>query len=174
MGRYARSGFTLTELLIVVLLIGILSSMMMLSSSESVSTTKAGNIVNNLRNLASAAMMYYVDSADYFIRNFDGPPQKGSKPKGDLKPYVFRHLRNEWAVQDSSDYYVRNNSGTWWAGYKIPTTADADSVKKKLKGRAITSGLKGSASESTYPAPNSTASYNGEAVVWLMIRTNTH
>jgi len=59
-----KKGFTLVELLIVIVVIGILSAMMMLSSTEAVSSAKAAKIVNNLRNLRTAALSWYVDNVD--------------------------------------------------------------------------------------------------------------
>ncbi|MDY6400583.1 MAG: type II secretion system protein [Synergistales bacterium] len=59
-----KKGFTLVELLIVIVVIGVLSAMMMLSSTEAVSSAKAANIINNLRNWKTAMLEWYADNID--------------------------------------------------------------------------------------------------------------
>ncbi|MDY6400374.1 MAG: type II secretion system protein [Synergistales bacterium] len=59
-----RKGFTLVELLIVIVVIGVLSAMMMLSSTEAVSSAKAAKVINNLRQLKTAALSWYMDNLD--------------------------------------------------------------------------------------------------------------
>ncbi len=59
-----KKGFTLVELLIVIVVIGVLSAMMMLSSTEAVSSAKAANIINNLRNWKTATLEWYADHID--------------------------------------------------------------------------------------------------------------
>ena len=60
-----RNGFTLVELLIVIVVIGVLSAMMMLSSTEAVTSAKAADIINDLRNCKTAALAWYADNLDY-------------------------------------------------------------------------------------------------------------
>lgn len=59
-----KKGFTLVELLIVIVVIGVLSAMMMLSSTEAVSSAKAIDIINNLRNWKTATLEWYADNID--------------------------------------------------------------------------------------------------------------
>ena len=63
-GNAKREGFTLVELLIVIVVIGVLSAMMMLSSTEAVSSAKAAKVINNLRQLKTAALSWYMDNID--------------------------------------------------------------------------------------------------------------
>jgi general secretion pathway protein G len=58
-------GFTLVELLIVVIIIGILAGMMMLSTGSATDKAEATKIVSNLRNIKSAALMYYADKGEW-------------------------------------------------------------------------------------------------------------
>ena len=62
--RAKLKGFTLVELLIVIVVIGVLSAMMMLSSTEAVSSAKAAKVINNLRQLKTAALSWYTDNYD--------------------------------------------------------------------------------------------------------------
>lgn len=163
MRKFMRKGFTLAEVLLVIAIIGVLSSMMMVASSESVKTTEANNIVNNLRNFASAAMTFYTDSMDHFT----------AKPNdsADLKPLVMKYMYNGGnSIHDLDNYYVKNNNGTWWAGYSIPVGSNSGGLKSRLKAKAQSSNLRGSEDE-TPPARTETAYYDGQKpVVWLMIR----
>ena len=65
--RAKLKGFTLVELLIVIVVIGVLSAMMMLSSTEAVSSAKAAKVINNLRQLKTAALSWYMDNYDKVI-----------------------------------------------------------------------------------------------------------
>lgn len=162
MRKFMRKGFTLAEVLLVIAIIGVLSGMMMVASSESVKTTEANNIVNNLRNFASAAMTFYTDSMDHFTATSNDP--------ADLKTYVVKYMYNGGnSIQNSGDYYVKNNNGKWWVGYDIP--ANSDGIKTRLKAKAQSSNLRGSASINDFPATDSTSYYNGQqSAVWLRIR----
>ena len=168
--RYLHKGFTLAEMLIVMAIIGILASMMMVSSTQSVQTTKAGNIVSTLRNFASAAMTFYTDSMDHFTKTPNDP--------ADLKSWVKKYMYSEGStVQDEGNYYLKNNSGTWWVGYDLTNVSDADGLKSRLQSRAQAAGLKGSLSISEYPVKisnsNKYTSYTtSHNVVWLLIRSN--
>lgn len=164
MNKFMHKGFTLVEMLLVIAIIGILSSMMMVASSESVRTTEANNIVTNLRNFASAAMTFYTDSMDHFTAN----PNDTST---DLKSCVMKYMYNGGnSIQNSGDYYVKNDSGKWWVGYVLSTGSNNDGIKTRLTAKAQSSNLRGSASINDFPATASTSYYNGENVVWLMIR----
>jgi len=58
-------GFTLVELLIVIIIIGILAGMMMLSTGSATDKAEATKIVSNLRNIKSAALMYFADKGEW-------------------------------------------------------------------------------------------------------------
>ncbi|GHV29214.1 hypothetical protein FACS1894167_08130 [Synergistales bacterium] len=57
-----RGGFTLVELLIVVIIIGILAGMMMLTMGSATDGATAARIISDLRNIKSAALLYYLDN----------------------------------------------------------------------------------------------------------------
>ena len=75
--RAKLKGFTLVELLIVIVVIGVLSAMMMLSSTEAVSSAKAAKVINNLRQLKTAALSWYMDNLD--IVDGKGKIKKGNE-----------------------------------------------------------------------------------------------
>ena len=164
MRKFMRKGFTLAEVLLVIAIIGVLSGMMMVASSESVKTTEANNIVNNLRNFASAAMTFYTDSMDHFTAT----PNDTST---DLKSCVVKYMYNGGnSIQNSGDYYVKNDNGKWWVGYALPD-ANNDGIKTRLKAKAQSSNLRGSEGIGTFPATDSTSYYDGQqSAVWLRIR----
>lgn len=57
-----KKGFTLLELLIVIVVIGVLAAMMLMASSEMESTARATKIINDLKQLETAAMSWYWDN----------------------------------------------------------------------------------------------------------------
>ena len=56
-----RGAFTLVELLIVIIIIAILAGMMMMTTGSATDRAQATKIINDLRTVKSAAMMYYMD-----------------------------------------------------------------------------------------------------------------
>ena len=171
MSRFLRRGFTLAEMLIVIAVIGVLSSMMMVASSESVKTSKAGNIIATLQNFASAAMTFYTDSMDHFTKTPNDP--------SNLKTYVMKYMYNGGnSVQDKDSYTVLNHwdstnkISTWWVGYNVGNDSDKDSLQQRLANRADSANLKGSTSFNDFPDKTASTKYNGENIVWLLIRTN--
>ncbi|MDR1965694.1 MAG: type II secretion system GspH family protein [Synergistaceae bacterium] len=57
-----KGGFTLVELLIVIMIIAILAGMMLLATGSATDGAEATKIVNDLRNLKSAALLFYGDN----------------------------------------------------------------------------------------------------------------
>ena len=164
-----HKGFTLIELLIVIVVMGILASMMMLSSSESVSTARASNIITNLRNFSMAAMALYTDSMDTFGKN----PGTLKDDSDRLTELVKSRMHNQGDIPDVGNYLVKNDEGTWWAGYNLDS--ENSRVREKLEGRAESAKLKGSPSN-TPPDKSSADAYNHSkskhTYVWIQIRSN--
>ncbi|MBQ7559962.1 MAG: type II secretion system protein [Synergistaceae bacterium] len=118
-----KKGFTLVELLIVIVVIGVLSAMMMLSSTEAVSSAKAANIVNNMRNIKTAVLEWYADNIDnikiksdgqYVVTYFDGNTSKITsrihntlKANANFKQAMTKYLSNA----DSISLNDGDNSG---------------------------------------------------------------
>jgi general secretion pathway protein G len=60
-----RGGFTLVELLIVTVIIGILAGMMMLMMGSATDGAEATKVLNDLRLIKSAALLYYLDNESW-------------------------------------------------------------------------------------------------------------
>jgi general secretion pathway protein G len=65
MKQYRGHGFTLVELLIVIMIIALLSGMMLLAASSSLDGSEAAKVINDLRDVKAAAMMYYMDESNW-------------------------------------------------------------------------------------------------------------
>ncbi len=146
-----KKGFTLVELLIVIVVIGVLSAMMMLSSTEAVSSAKATNIINNLRNWKTAALEWYADHTDIVNdkgkiktsdtdNSYSGNFAANVKAK-DILPYLGAGLKEDGDnVKDSSggvyqtDFAEVNNKHIWCIIYTMPT--EDERIKEKLEARA--------------------------------------
>ncbi|MDR3164135.1 MAG: prepilin-type N-terminal cleavage/methylation domain-containing protein [Synergistaceae bacterium] len=60
--KIRKGGFTLVELLIVIMIIAILAGMMMLSAGSAVDSAETARIISDLRNLKSAALLFFADT----------------------------------------------------------------------------------------------------------------
>ena len=60
-----RGGFTLVELLIVIIIIAILAGMMMLTTGAVTERAEATKIINDLRSIKAAAILYYADHHEW-------------------------------------------------------------------------------------------------------------
>ena len=131
-----RKGFTLVELLIVIVVIGILSAMVMMSSTEAVTSSRASNIVSNLRNVKAAALALYSDSIDKLIAN---PDIEISIE--DVQPY----LQSGKELPDIKNFYIKNFSGRWYVYYDLREahTMERERLSEKIEGRAQSAGLLG-------------------------------
>lgn len=57
-----HGGFTLVELLIVIIIIAILAGMLLLATGSATDSADATKLINDVRNVKGAAMMFYVDN----------------------------------------------------------------------------------------------------------------
>lgn len=57
-----RTGFTLVELIVVIMIVGVLSGSVMLLAGNTDDRDEANQTIANLRQLKSAALMYYADN----------------------------------------------------------------------------------------------------------------
>ena len=181
-----RKGFTLIELLVVISVIGAIAAMMAISSGEAMTSAKAGNIINNLRNIATAANEYYFD---HMSELYKADAKDAKLSQAEIKLYMNEGVSETTDTPESKldNYYIVNADATgksvaevdWYVGYKFPATgevgyAEGRAIKVKLAGRAKNVGLYGSADEKTAPVnatgKNAPAAYASEAVVWMRVR----
>ena len=171
-----RKGFTLMELLIVITVLGALAAMMSISSGEAMSSAKAGTIISNLRNFATAANEFYFDN----MNSLYTAGQLSEANLTEIKLYMNLGANTSDVPESKLDnYYVLTADASkapaevdWYVGYKFPESgaagaADAEVIKAKLVNRASNIGLYGSTSETTIPAATFTAT---DGVVWLKAR----
>jgi prepilin-type N-terminal cleavage/methylation domain-containing protein len=67
-----RGGFTLVELLMVTVIIGILVGMMMMTLGSAMDGAEASKIINDLRLLKSASLLYFFDYGDWPSKTHGG------------------------------------------------------------------------------------------------------
>ena len=90
MFKARKSGFTLVELLIVTVIIGILAGMMMLTMGSATDSAEAAKLINDLRLVKSASLLYYADQEKW--------PDNGAASGGTFKasetllPYMDKAL----------------------------------------------------------------------------------
>lgn len=157
-----HKGFTLIELLIVIVVIGVLSTMILMSSTEAVTSSRASNIVSNLRNVKAAALALYSDSIDTFIAN---PNAKVTI--SDVIPY----LQSGTKLPDKDNFNIKNFSGRWFVFYHVGADkADKDRLSTKISGRAESIGLFGFESIPNEALPNNLVYYKKGEYVALQIR----
>lgn len=130
-----HEGFTLVELLIVIVVIGILSTMIMMSSTEAVTSSRASNIVSNLRNIKAAALALYSDSIDTFIAE--------PEHEIDLSKDIVQYLQSGTNMPDVAKFSVKNLKGSWYVFYDVgdDDAVDRARLAQKLQGRAQSAGL---------------------------------
>ena len=124
--KTAEAGFTLIELLVVIAIIAILASMLLPALARAKSQAKESNCISNLRQIASAFIMYADDNQQYLP-----PLNTGNFATGLTKIWWFDILstnkyltsvsqsNNIWrcpAVQDSD---LNANTDSYYGGIQV-------------------------------------------------------
>ena len=142
MKKSMRKGFTL------IVVIGILSAMMMLSTDEAISSARAADIVNDLRNLKTAALEWYADNIPY-VEGKKGAALPAGMDEGWNKTFaeaqlggVTKSIRRYTGTDGIGGYiFTGEDCSTeakfWYVWIKV----DDSKVVDKLKTRSKTVGL---------------------------------
>ena len=162
-----RRAFTLVELLIVIVVIGILSAMMIISSTEAVETTKANNIIANLRQMKTAVTAWYLDNYSRLTLTSNGFKFEG---KTEIHDYINknpeeiqRYFSSNFKLSDGKlhsgtgktydsfyatvggySVYMGEKNTRCYVVYKISDDTnkkDHKRLREKLLGRAKSAGL---------------------------------
>ncbi len=127
-----RKGFTLIEFIIVAAVVGVLSEMMLFTNLEAAYSSKASDIIINLKNIKFLARAYYSESMDVYSPELEP----------DLPNKITKHLSKYLGgnAEDLDNYYIKvdNNKNFWWVCYK---NVD-DNIRGKLINKAKSAGLK--------------------------------
>jgi general secretion pathway protein G len=148
-----KGGFTLVELLIVIMIIAILAGMMLLATGSATDSAEATKIINDLRNVKSAALMFYADEMVW--------PTSTT-----LVTSWEAYLDRTW---DSARYGalpdvgVERADGKQFVGFSLATPpGSTNGVKKKLTAKASEAGLFGDA--------QGAAQYSGQASIYMNMK----
>ena len=93
-----RKGFSLVELLVVIVIMGILGAGVMLSSGGAVASARALTIINDLRSLKEAALLFYLDNPDTAptidaLKNYIDNSEKLTGENTPYRRHVFYRLQ---------------------------------------------------------------------------------
>jgi general secretion pathway protein G len=155
-----KGGFTLVELLIVIMIIAILAGMMLLATGSATDGAEATKVVNDLRNLKSAALLFYGDEyrwpangEEASLDNYSDRPVVGASP-------------SKYATITIGTIYTDiNNQSRQNIGVElIPDKNGTPGVLKKLSTKAAESGLLDSEDDAT------AAFTGGATTVWMNMR----
>jgi prepilin-type N-terminal cleavage/methylation domain-containing protein/prepilin-type processing-associated H-X9-DG protein len=100
----AGGGFTLIELLVVIAIIAILAGMLLPALSRAKQKATGISCINNVKQMATAAMVYSTDFNDYWPLNNEGDPNLNlAAPPADYYPRVWAEGREGSNLIDDRD-----------------------------------------------------------------------
>jgi general secretion pathway protein G len=138
------------------MIIAILAGMMLLATGSATDSAEATKVINDLRNLKSAALLYYGDTLKWptgaEVASLD---QYSDRPivKASPSRYVSVKIGSQYTDDDS---ITRANIG-------VELKSDTVGVQKKLASKAADSGLLGSEQKAN-------VIYTGGTSVWMNMR----
>ena len=134
-----RKGFTLIEILLVVIMVGILASMALLSGGDATAQTKAAGIVNDLRQLRAAALLFYAASIDAKTADFGN----AIKTTNSIVTYLGKYLSNveQFKNDDGEEVWKfwSNNGKNWYVARNVDDLDD--DLRTALETQAKSAGL---------------------------------
>ncbi|MDR1509728.1 MAG: type II secretion system GspH family protein [Synergistaceae bacterium] len=133
-----KKGFTLVELLIVIMIIAILSGMMMLSTGSATDGAESIKVINDLRNLKGAALMFYMDNNSWPTGNPVNAAVASSLDRYMDRSFIATNPRYAavWVTSAEVGGIERTLIGVTLTGNSAKS-----GVQQKLAGNALQSGL---------------------------------
>ncbi|MDR3321049.1 MAG: prepilin-type N-terminal cleavage/methylation domain-containing protein [Synergistaceae bacterium] len=119
-----KGGFTLVELLIVIVIIGILAGMMMLTMGSATDGANASRVVNDLRLLKSASLLYFADESKW--------PDNDSTSGFNADSLLVKYLDKPFASSYSGTVTVTTDSNAKFYYGLTPSPALSAKAKTKL------------------------------------------
>ena len=131
-----KKGFTLIELLIVIVVIGVLAAMLMMASSEMESTARATKIINDLKQLETAAMSWYWDNYGTLALSDNGYTVggKNTSQNGVVIDALHVHIKNDPTMITK---YLGNANFSLNEGNSTYTREAKDGLYAKLNGYSV-------------------------------------
>jgi prepilin-type N-terminal cleavage/methylation domain len=127
-----RWAFTLVEILIVLLLIGILAGALMLVSFSVTAKAKATRIVEDMRSLKAAAMLYYADYGTWPLWMYSGGHYLNADPGNGHDALPEKYVESNPVM---ADYWVgvasRSGQVAVFAVFRDPSLSPLDSLAKE-------------------------------------------
>ena len=133
-----KGGFTLVELLIVIVIISILAGMMLLAAGSATDNAEAVKVVNDLRSLKSAALLFYSDHLKWPAAGSEAALNNYSD-----RPIVSDGTAGRYEVTIGAAFPDPNNADISRTniGIRLTGAAQSDGVKHKLVSKARETGL---------------------------------
>jgi general secretion pathway protein G len=133
----SRSGFTLVELLIVIMIIAILSGITILGMGSSLSGAEASKIINDVRDVKAAAMLYYVD-----IQKWPAGTPVDAAMQASLDYYMDGRSGGILANRYDGVYIASaGTTGRTFIGLKLRPNIATEEIRKKVSSLAFEAGL---------------------------------
>ncbi|MDR1378277.1 MAG: prepilin-type N-terminal cleavage/methylation domain-containing protein [Synergistaceae bacterium] len=155
--RKKREGFTLVEVLIVIVIIGILAGSMLLAQASGESSAEAMAILSDLRVMKSGAMLFVMNSGDFF--------PAASVNYAELLGKYMDHGR---IINDPIRYAFFFTGGKWWVGVRLKGKTRVNEIIEDKAQSTYTMALYGSDNILT-PPPTFSSTYlykRSNTVVW--------
>ena len=158
-----HGGFTLVELLIVIIIIAILAGMLLLATGSATDNAEATKIINDVRNLKAASMMYFVDHDAWPL----------SAQIGTIEPSLDLYLDRPFLAMDDYtllivDEVTIQNQTRSTIGFTKEGVALG--VQQKLAGKAEQSGVYGGPTGAQSNVTFTAGTTAGDVDVYMIMR----